>query len=144
MPYCSSVCCMYAMKEAIIAKEHVSTVEPTIFFMDMRAHGKDFDKYYDRAKETGVRFVRGRVGKIREVMESGNLILNYTSENGDVNQEEFDLVVLSVGLTPRENTGVLSDKLGLRLNSWNFIDSDGTMPIQTTKPGIFVWVTTVS
>ncbi|MBN2185235.1 MAG: FAD-dependent oxidoreductase [Candidatus Krumholzibacteriota bacterium] len=138
MPYCSSVCCMYAMKEAIIAKEHVDTVEPTIFFMDMRAHGKDFDKYYDRAKETGVRFIRGRVGKIREVIDNGNLILNYTSENGDVHQEEFDLVVLSVGLTPRENSGDLSDKLGVRLNAWNFIDSDGTMPIQTTRPGIFV------
>lgn len=138
MPYCSSVCCMYAMKEAIIAKEHVDTVEPTIFFMDMRAHGKDFDKYYDRAKDTGVRFVRGRVGKIREVIDSGNLILNYTAENGDVHQEEFDLVVLSVGLTPRENITDLSDKLGVRLNTWNFIDSDGTMPIQSTRPGIFV------
>jgi len=120
MPYCSSVCCMYAMKEAIIAKEHVDTVEPTIFFMDMRAHGKDFDKYYDRAKDTGVRFVRGRVGKIREEADSGNLILYYTAENGDLHQEEFELVVLSVGLTPRDNMKDLSDKLGVRLDTWNF------------------------
>ena len=69
MPYCSSVCCMYAMKEAIIAKEHVSTVEPTIFFMDIRAHGKDFDKYYDKAKDVGVAFKRGRIGKVKEVSE---------------------------------------------------------------------------
>ena len=138
MPYCSSVCCMYAMKEAIIAKEHVDTVEPTIFFMDMRAHGKDFDKYYDRAKDTGVRFVRGRVGKIREEADSGNLILYYTAENGDLHQEEFELVVLSVGLTPRDNMKDLSDKLGVRLDTWNFIDTDGTMPIQSTRPGIFV------
>ncbi len=138
MPYCSSVCCMYAMKEAIIAKEHVPTVEPKIFFMDMRAHGKDFDKYYEQAKNTGVEFVRGRVGKIREIPDSSNLVLYYTAENGEVKQEEFDMVVLSIGLTPRKNAGELSDRLGIRLNEFNFIEHIGNSPIETTKPGIFV------
>ncbi|MEA1972862.1 MAG: FAD-dependent oxidoreductase, partial [Candidatus Cloacimonadota bacterium] len=75
MPYCSSVCCMYAIKEAMISKEHVSTVEPTIFYMDIRAHGKDFDKYYDKAKDIGINFKRGRIGKIREIPETNNLEL---------------------------------------------------------------------
>ncbi len=138
MPYCSSVCCMYAMKEAIIAKEHVSTVEPTIFFMDIRAHGKDFDKYYDKAKDVGVTFKRGRIGKIKEVSETGNLELYYVQENGDLQIEEFDLVVLSIGLHPPKDIVKLSDSLGVRLNEYNFIDHLGISQIDTTRPGVFV------
>ncbi|MFC1887527.1 FAD-dependent oxidoreductase [Candidatus Cloacimonadota bacterium] len=138
MPYCSSVCCMYAMKEAIIAKEHVKTVEPTIFFMDIRAHGKDFDKYYDKAKAAGVAFKRGRIGKIREIQESGNLELFHVKENGDLEIEEFDLVVLSVGLHPQKNVVKLSDSLGVRLNEYNFIDHMGICQIETSRPGVFV------
>ncbi len=138
MPYCSSVCCMYAMKEAIIAKEHVGTVEPTIFYMDIRAFGKDFDKYYDKAKATGVRFVRGRIGKIKEIAETGNLELYYVGDDGKNTIEEFDLVVLSIGLHPQKNTADLADKLKVRLNEYNFIDNFGIYPIQTSRPGVFV------
>ena len=138
MPYCSSVCCMYAMKEAIIAKEHVDTVEPAIFFMDLRAYGKDFDRFYDRAKDTGVRFIRARVGKIREIEKSGNLELLYVTESGENIVEEFDLVVLSVGLTPRDDMKDLSDKLGVRLNKYGFIEHSETSPVETTRPGVFV------
>lgn len=138
MPYCSSVCCMYTMKEAIIAKEHVSSVEPTIFYMDIRAYGKDFDKYYDKAKEANVRFVRGRVGKIKEIEETGNLELYYVEDDGKNRIEEFDLVVLSIGLHPQNTSVELSDRLGVRLNEYNFIDNFGISPIQTTRPGIFV------
>ncbi|MEA1987266.1 MAG: FAD-dependent oxidoreductase [Candidatus Marinimicrobia bacterium] len=138
MPYCSSVCCMYAMKEAIIAKEHEPTIEPTIFYMDMRAFGKDFDKYYDKAEQSQVRFVRSRVGKIREISETGNLELYYTKENGNVEIEEFDLVVLSIGLRPPEDLKEMSDVLDIRLNSYGFIDHLDAMPIETTRPGVFV------
>jgi heterodisulfide reductase subunit A len=138
MPYCSSVCCMYAIKEAIIAKEHVETVEPAIFFMDIRAYGKDFDRFYDRAKDTGVRFIRARAGKIREVGESGNLEVLYVTEGGDNIVEEFDLVVLSVGLRPRSDIKNLSDTLGIRLNEYGFIEHSETSPVETTRPGIFV------
>jgi len=138
MPYCSSVCCMYAMKEAIIAKEHVATVEPAIFFMDLRAYGKDFDRFYDRAKDTGVRFIRARVGKVREIEESGNLEVLYVTESGENIVEEFDLVVLSVGLTPRDDMKDLSDKLGIRLNQYGFIEHSGNSPVDTTRPGVFV------
>ncbi len=138
MPYCSSVCCMYALKEAVIAKEHLETVEPTIFFMDIRAYGKDFDKYYDQAKRTGVRFVRSRVGKINEIKESGNLELYYTKDNGDLEIEEFDLIVLSVGLKPREDIIDITDKLGIRLNKFGFIENKGFSSTQTTRPGVYV------
>jgi heterodisulfide reductase subunit A len=138
MPYCSSVCCMYAIKEAMIAKEHVDTVEPTIFFMDMRAFGKDFDKYYERAKETGIRFVRSRVSKIREIGDTGDLEIRFVTEDGKVTLERFDLVVLSVGLAPGKNNNDLAERLGLRLNEYQFIDNSDESPINTTKPGIFV------
>ena len=138
MPYCSSVCCMYAMKEAIIAREHVGTVEPTIFFMDMRAFGKDFDRYYEKAKETGVRFVRSRVSKIREIADTGNLEIRYVTEDGTVQFEEFDLVILSVGLSPGTGNSDIADRLGLQLNEFQFIGSSDESPIDTTRRGIFV------
>ena len=138
MPYCSSVCCMYAMKEAIIAKEHVNTVQPTIFFMDIRAHGKDFDKYYDKAKEAGITFKRARIGKIKEISETGNLQLYHVLENGELQIEEFDLVVLSVGLHPPKDIVKLSDSLGVLLNEYNFIDHLGISQIETTRAGVFV------
>ncbi|MCK4358119.1 MAG: FAD-dependent oxidoreductase [Candidatus Cloacimonetes bacterium] len=136
--YCSSVCCMYSIKEAVIAKEHVKQIEPTIFFMDIRAYGKDFDKYYERAKETGVRFIRARVGKVEEIKESGNLLVHYVQQNGKIIVEEFELVVLSVGFQPPEDIVGLSDKLDVRLNQNNFIESRGFSPIETTRAGIFI------
>ena len=138
MPYCSSVCCMYAIKEAIIAKEHVGTVEPSIFFMDMRAHGKDFDSYYDRAGAMGVRFVRSRVSRIREIEGSRNLEIRYVTEDGRVIFEEFDLVVLSVGLDHSLLNAEIAGGAGLRLNEYGFIDTAGNSPIQTSRPGVFV------
>jgi heterodisulfide reductase subunit A len=129
---------MYAIKEAMIAKEHVDTVEPTIFFMDMRAFGKDFDKYYERAKEIGIKFVRSRVSKIREIGDTGDLEIRFVTEDGKVTLERFDLAVLSVGLAPGKSNNDIADRLGLRLNEYQFIDNSDESPINTTKPGIFV------
>jgi len=138
--YCSSVCCMYAIKEAVIAREHVKEVEPTIFYMDIRAYGKDFDAYYDRAKdEYGVRFVRSRVGKVVEMAETENLMVYYTTENGGGQvAEEFNMVVLSVGLEPNNTTADLAERLGVRLNKHEFFKTSSLSPIQTSRPGIFV------
>ncbi len=137
--YCSSVCCMYAIKEAIITQEHVKDIESSIFFMDIRAYGKDFDKYYERAEqEYGVRFIRSRVGKIEEVEDSNNLLVYYTTEDGKQLADEFDLVVLSVGLKPSQKIADLSDKLGIRLNAHEFFRTSVFSPLQTTLPGIFV------
>ena len=137
-PYCSSVCCTYAIKEAIIAKEHAGDLGCTIFYTDMRTYGKDFDKYMERAKDGhGVRFIRS-LSVVEENPETKNLILRYESEDGKVVSEEFDLVVLSIGLGPPKNAVELANKLGIELNKYNFAKTDSFRPVQTSQPGIFV------
>ncbi len=138
--YCSSVCCMYAIKEAVIAKEHENEIEPTIFYMDLRAYGKDFEAYYNRAKETGgVRFVRSRVGKVLEIPETGNLMVYYSTEdNGRQFAEEFDMVVLSVGFEPGASLAELENRLGIRLNQHSFVETSTFRPVSTSREGVFV------
>jgi len=138
-PYCSSVCCMYATKEAVIAKEHAgSELTCHIYFMDMRCFGKDFDKYYERAEnEYGVEYRRCRVSSVEEDLPTDNLSIKYETEEGNLKEEEYDLVVLSVGLTPPEDVLRISEKLGLQLNEYNFIKSDELSPVDTTKKGIY-------
>ncbi|UCG45436.1 MAG: CoB--CoM heterodisulfide reductase iron-sulfur subunit A family protein, partial [Candidatus Bathyarchaeota archaeon] len=137
--YCSSVCCMYATKEAVIAKEHMNQIKPTIFVMDVRAYGKDFDKYIDRAKnEYGVRFVRCRVSSVEEDQETRNLKIRYESEDGKLIQEEFDLVVLTVGIRPADGIEELAEKLGVEIDKHGFLKTQTFTPIRTSKPGIFV------
>ncbi len=137
--YCSSVCCMYAMKEAVIAQEHVKGLHSTIFFMDIRAHGKDFDRYYERAQlEYGVRFVRSRVGKLEQVEDTDNIVVHYTGEDGRAATEEYDLVVLSVGFRPSKQIKMLADTLHIKLNEHGFIRTDGLSPLETSRPGVYV------
>ena len=137
--YCSSVCCMYAIKEAVIAKEHHHEVEPTIFYMDIRAHGKDFDAYFERAKkEYGVRFIRSMVSRVAERPKSKNLIISYVDPEGKLKEEEFDLVVLSVGLTPSQGAKELAAKLGLALDPYGFCKTEEFSPLQTSQPGVYV------
>jgi heterodisulfide reductase subunit A-like polyferredoxin len=137
--YCSSVCCMYAIKEAVIAKEHHHEVEPTIFYMDIRAHGKDFDAYYERAKkEYGVRFIRSMISRVAERPKTKNLVITYIDSEGKLKEEEFDLVVLSVGLTPSEGAKGLAQKLGLQLDSYGFCKTEEFYPLQTSQPGVYV------
>ncbi|MEW6227447.1 MAG: FAD-dependent oxidoreductase, partial [Bacillota bacterium] len=137
--YCSSVCCMYATKEAVIAKEHSPGVEATIFYMDMRSYGKGFDAYVERAKsEYGVRYVRTRVAEVAEVPETHNLILSFETEDSRVEKEEFDLVVLSVGLEPPEDARRLAATLGIELDENGFARTGSLDPLATTRPGVFV------
>jgi heterodisulfide reductase subunit A-like polyferredoxin len=136
--YCSSVCCMHATKEAIIAREHDGRIEPTIFFMDIRAYGKGFERYYQRAAdEQGVRYVRSMVSAVREVPGSRNLRLLYATPGGKGVEEEFDLVVLSVGIRPSPGTEALAAKLGVRLNRFGFTQGHPHAPAETSVPGIF-------
>ena len=138
-PYCSSVCCMYTAKEAVIAHEHQRQVKPTIFSMDIRAYGKDFDKYIIRAQEDyGVRYIRSRISSITEDPKTRNLIIQYEDEDGTVMEEEFELIVLSVGLNPPNDAEFLAEKFGIELNEYKFAKTDVFNPVQTTKPGIFV------
>lgn len=137
--YCSSVCCMYAVKEAVIAKEHAPDIEPTIFYMDIRSFGKDFDKYVNRAeKEYGVRFVRSMVSNIQEDHVTHDLTIKYESEDGRLNIEHFNLVVLSVGLNPPNDIVPLAERLGIKLNHYYFASSNTFNPFETNRKGVYV------
>ncbi|GLI33675.1 CoB--CoM heterodisulfide reductase iron-sulfur subunit A family protein [Desulforhabdus amnigena] len=138
--YCSAVCCMYAIKEAVIAKEHSHhPLDAAIFFMDMRTSGKDFEKYYDRAREEhGVRFIRSRVHSIEEVHGSKNLMLRFTEDNGSLREEEYDLIVLSVGLETSPEVMELAERLGIEINNGRFAATSPFSPVTTSRPGIFV------
>ncbi|MCW4021185.1 MAG: FAD-dependent oxidoreductase, partial [Candidatus Bathyarchaeota archaeon] len=136
--YCSSACCMYAIKEAIIAREHNPNLQCAIFFMDIRAYGKEFDAYYNRAEEEyGVRFVRSRISGVEKVLGSRNLIVRYV-EDGKPTEEEFDLVVLSVGMRPPKHAEELAKIFDIRLNRYNFCSTETFSPLATSRPGIFV------
>ncbi len=138
-PWCSSVCCMYATKQAIIAKEHDSHIEPTIFFMEMRAYGKDFDKYVERAKnDYNVRYQRAMVSAIREEPETGNLILRYALEDGTLIDEVYDLVVLSIGLEPYKDAPEFAKIFKIDPNQYNFAKTSTIQPVQTSQKGIYV------
>jgi len=137
--YCSSVCCMYAIKEAVIAKEHAGDdLECTIFFMDMRTHGKEFERFYNNAQEKGVRFVRSRVHTIDPVPESGDLSVRYVTELGDLVNETFDQIVLSIGLQTDPETIALAEKLDIELTEGNFCKTETFEPVETSKKGIYV------
>ncbi len=137
--YCSSVCCTYAIKEAIIAKEHDPEVDVTIFNMDIRTQGKGFESFYLRAKnEVGVNFINSRLSSIERSLETENLELKYVLEDGSHQIEEYDLVVLSVGLEPSKKSKELADTMGIRLNKDGFCSTHEFTPTSTSRDGIFV------
>ncbi len=135
--YCSSVCCTYAIKEAVVAREHAcGDLDTTIFHIDVRTHGKGFERYYERAKaEHGVRFVRSEIHRIYQQAD-GSLILRFP-EGGRIREEVFDLVVLSVGMVQSEATRELAGRLGLRLDACGFCDTEPFSPVRTSVPGVF-------
>jgi heterodisulfide reductase subunit A len=137
--YCSAACCMYGIKEAIIAKEHVPTkLDCTIFYMDIRAYGKEFDTYYNRAREEHkIKFIRSRVASVSEDPRSNNLFLSYV-EDEQPKREEFDMVVLSIGMEPPEKAEKLVKVLGIELNKYGFCKTKTFSPLETSKKGIYV------
>ncbi len=137
--YCSAVCCMYATKEAIVAKEHDRAIEPTIFYIDLRAYGKGFESLVKRAREEhGVRYIRSMVSQITEIPETKNLLVRYRDESGALREEEFDLVVLSVGMRPSAKGQELARKLGIELNEHGFAKTSALSPVMSSRPGVFV------
>jgi heterodisulfide reductase subunit A-like polyferredoxin len=138
--YCSSVCCMYAIKEAVIAKEHSDNdLDCAIFFMDMRTHGKDFERYYDDAREKhGVRFIRSRVHTVDPLDDSGDLLLKYSTEDGEAKEEPFDMVILSVGIETSPELIELAKNLDLDLSEDEFCQTEPFLPIATSREGIYV------
>ncbi len=138
-PWCSSVCCMYATKQAVIAKEHDKRIDPTIFYMDMRAFGKDFDKYVERAKnEYGVRYMRAMVSAVREIPGTGDLSMRYALEDGSLMEETFDLVVLSIGFEPHKDALKLAEVCGIEMTDYIFPRTSAFDPVNTSREGIFV------
>ena len=137
--YCSGVCCMYAIKEALMAGEHVGRdFQASIFYMDMRTSGKDFEKYYNKAERDGIRFIRSRVHTITQADASGTLQLEYVTDEGQLLQEAFDLVVLSVGMEPVDSIRDLADTFGIRLTRHGFVETPDIAPVTTSRPGVFV------
>jgi heterodisulfide reductase subunit A-like polyferredoxin len=136
--YCSYVCCMYAAKQAIIAKEHAPRVESTIFFIDFRAQGKGFDRYYERARENhGVRFIRSMVSRVTQDPRTHNLEITFVDEDGRIQTEEFDLVVLSVGLNPHPATKKLAAVCDIETDTYGFVKSPPFQLVSTSREGIF-------
>jgi len=136
--YCSSVCCMYAIKQTVIAREHSKVpLDCAVFFMDMRTHGKDFDRYYEHAQEDGVRFIRSRVHSVDRVPESDDIQVTYIDEAGRLEKETFNMIVLSTGLEVDESVVSLSERLGIDLDDYHFTRSDSFHPVATSVPGIY-------
>ncbi|MDQ7782011.1 MAG: CoB--CoM heterodisulfide reductase iron-sulfur subunit A family protein [Desulfomonilaceae bacterium] len=139
MPHCSSVCCMASIKEAVIAREHDASIEPTIFFMDIRAYGKDFDKYYERAKgDGGVRFIRSMVSRVVEDPITHDLQITYLDGDSRLITETFDMVVLAVGIRPSDSAVRTAQILGVNLDENRFCETNTFEPVQSTRPGILV------
>jgi len=137
--YCSAVCCTYTQKQVILTKEHDPEAECTIFHNDIRSHGKDFERFYERAERLpGVRFIRSYTSIVKEDPESKNITIRYSTPDDGVKEEEFDMVVLSVGLTPPADAKGLARKFGVELNPHGFCKVNPINPMETTMPGVFV------
>ncbi len=137
--YCSSVCCMYALKEAMMAVDHVPGLQATIFANDIRAFGKGFENYYTAAqRQYGVRIVRGLPSTVKEQPQTANLLLSYVDDTGRPVEEEFDLVVLSVGLRPVAGAMELAHRLGIELDQAGFCQTAPGGLYRTSREGIFV------
>ncbi|MBF0201061.1 MAG: CoB--CoM heterodisulfide reductase iron-sulfur subunit A family protein [Desulfamplus sp.] len=139
--YCSSVCCMYAIKQAIIAKEHDPLLECTIFYMDMRTHGKGFENCYNEAREKhGIRFIRCKIHSVfsQKGEPKGEVINYFDEETGKVITDLYDIIVLSVGMEISQNIRELAGKMGIDLTSGGFVKTSSFDPVAATRPGIYV------
>jgi len=137
--YCSSVCCMYATKEAIMAIDHVEGLEATVFYNDIRAFGKGFESYYETAKKKyGVRYIKSIVSSVKELQKTNGLFVKYTTDDDQIKEEEFDMVVLSVGLVPSPGTRELAEKISVQLNQYGFCETKTLAPNVTSRPGVYV------
>jgi heterodisulfide reductase subunit A2 len=137
--FCSSVCCMYSMKQARITQEHMlkEKLDLTIFYIDIRSHGKDFEKYYNDTKDRGVRFVRARPHTINPGKNNMGVSMDYLSEDGQKLTEDFDMAVLAIGLSAPQDAQTLAALTGIELDSFKFAKSSCFEPVITNKPGIF-------
>ena len=136
--YCSSVCCMVSTKQSMIAADHLPGLEASIFYMDIRAHGKDFDQYYERAKKQGVNYIKGIPSRIIQMPDTRDLRATFYNEANQLQEKDFDLVILSVGMEPGLSAVDTAKRLGIDLNEYDFCSTDRFTPLNTSRPGVFV------
>ena len=137
--YCSSVCCMYAIKEALMAVDHVPGLESTVFYNDIRAYGKGFEFYFENSKDQyGVKYKRGILSTVKELQQSKDLQVKYIDDQGQEHTEIFDMIVLSVGLCPSKSAKELAGRVGLELNRFGFLQGDPMDASKTNREGIYV------
>jgi len=138
--HCSSVCCMYAIKEAVIAKEHLGEdLDCAVFFMDIRTPGKDFERFYDNAREKhGIRFIRSRVHSVDPVQGTDDLEIRYVTESGETVNEVFDMIILSIGIETSPEVIKLAKKLRVDLTEGSFCQTSSFAPVATSRKGIYV------
>lgn len=139
-PYCSRVCCMYATKEALVTKEHDPEIKPYIFYMDLRAYGKEFEEYYHKADETGVTYIRGRPAEVFETDEGDIMIRYEDTYSGNIVEEKFDMLVLSTAIVPAQTNVPLAESLGLELDENGFFKECNVIsaPMESSRDGVFL------
>jgi heterodisulfide reductase subunit A len=142
VPYCSRICCMYSIKNAVVAMEHNPDTEVWVYYADIRAFGKGFEEFYEMAKARfGVRFLRGRVAEVMQGSHSGNLVVKVEdTETSEVRLIEHEMIIVSPGMIPPEGMSKLARKLGLPMTDDGYIEIAHTFfgPVATKDPGVFV------
>lgn len=137
--YCSAVCCTYTQKQVILTKDHDAEAECTVFHNDIRSYGKDFERFYQRAEKLpGIRFIRSYTSVGKEIPETRNVTIRYSTPDDGVKEEEFDMVVLSVGLNPPADFTSLAAKFGIEVSPHGFCKIDSSNPMKTSRPGIYI------
>ena len=130
---------MATTKQALVAAEHVEGIEITIFYMDIRAFGKGFDQFYERARaQDGIEYIKSMPSRVVEIPETKDLMLRFWNENHEVEDRVFDLVVLAVGMDPKPTVSKSLSCLGIELNEFGFCATDRLSPLETSREGVFV------
>jgi heterodisulfide reductase subunit A-like polyferredoxin len=137
--YCSSICCMASTKQAMVAAEHVNELDATIFYMDIRAHGKDFDLYYERANaRENIHYIKSIPSRIIQMPGTSDLRVRYVEEGDRIKEQEFDLIVLAVGMEPSASVTERAAAIGVELNEYGFCNTDRFLPLNASREGVFV------
>ncbi|MFQ5906665.1 MAG: hypothetical protein ACE5JA_08835 [bacterium] len=137
--FCSAVCCMHSTKEAMVAREHDAEAESYIFYTDMRASGKGFQEYIDRARdEYGVKYIRARAGEISQDEKQNPVVWYENIEEKRVDSMVVDLAVLATSLVPAAGTEKLAEALGIELDEYGFLATSPYSPVESSRPGVFV------
>ncbi|MFX1498770.1 MAG: FAD-dependent oxidoreductase [Promethearchaeota archaeon] len=136
--YCSSICCMYTTKEAMIAHEHDNELESYVFYIDMRAGGKGFQSFLHRGEdEANIHYIKSKVAEIKVDKEENPIVVYDNLDTGKIEEMKFDMVVLATCIIPPQGIDKLAEVLGIELNNYKFIKTTPFIPVETTKEGIF-------